>query len=143
MEFLNKDNVYDSIIGICEDALGEDYNTWESVAEDFAECVANSILEDMRKYVHLKDTKMGGNFANIREDWDVITDFVQSEIKPFGRFDDVVASIDNATISEEDLAKFQEWCLDWFYTAFGTYNIKYQNQTIVADMEYEESEEDD
>lgn len=143
MEFLNKDNVYESVLNVCKDALADDYQQWESVVEDFADYMANSILEDMRKYVHLKDTRMSGNFANIREDWDVITDFVRSEIKPFGRFDDIVASIDNETISEDDLAKFQEWCLDWFYTAFGTFGIKYQIQTIVADMEYEESEEND
>ena len=138
MEFLNRDSVYESILGICKDALKEEYPRWQSVSEEFADYKTNCILEDMKKYVHLKDTKMGGNFANIREDWDCIKDFVKSNVEPFGRFDDVVASIDNATISEEDLSKFQEWCLDWFYTAFGTYNIKCQILFTIADIECEE-----
>jgi len=143
MEFLNKDNVYESVLNVCKDALADDYQQWESIAEDFAYFRAESIVDDMRKYVHLKNTRMIGNFANIREDWDYIKDFVRSEVEPFGKFDDVIESIDNATISEEDLAKFQEWCLDWYYTAFGTFGIKYEIQSIVADMEYEEAENED
>ena len=138
MEFLNKGNLYESILNVCRDALKDEYPRWQSVSEEFADYKANSILEDMRKYVHLKDTKMCGNFANIREDWDDIKDFVESDVEPFGKFDDVIESIDNATISEEDLAKFQEWCLNWFYTAFGTYNIKYQILCTIADIECEE-----
>lgn len=135
--FLNEQKHYEMLLaifmGVLEDHEATDY---EWFAEQEAESLAASHVKDMAKYVHQSDTKIWGNFANIREDWDYIPDFVRSEVKPWGRFDDVVKSIDDKTISEEDLAKFQEWCSDWFFTAFGTRNLEYNFATDISEISY-------
>ena len=142
MEFLNRDQLIETLCGIFEEVI-ESYGAdeYEWMCEEYAHLNADIILGDMAKYVHLKDTSMCGNFANIREDWDLIPTFVKSEVQPWGRFDDVVASIDNGTISDEDLAKFQTWALDWFFTAFGTWRLKYNFGVSVSEMMYEDERE--
>lgn len=137
-EFLNRADLSECILNICKDTV--DYSKWEDIVDDYVVTMTESIINDMRKYVHEDDTSMIGNFANIREDWDIIKDFAESEIEPFGRFDDIIKSIDNNTINDTDLIKFQKWALDWFFTAFGTFGIKYNLQTLIGDIEY--SEED-
>lgn len=145
-DFINRDKHYNGLLELLketaknyENELGE---TAFEYAEEYANQLADKDVADMQKYVHQSDTKMFGNFANIREDWDTIPTFVKSEVEPFGKFDDMVKSMDDETISEEDLAKVQQWCEDWFYTAFGTYNLQYNFGTmlgeIVADNEYME-----
>lgn len=136
--FLNEQKHYETLLSIFMDVLknSDDPTEYEWFAEQEAESLAASHVKDMAEYVHMSDTKILGNFANIREDWDYIPDFVKSEVKPWGRFDDVVKSIDDKTISEEDLAKFQEWCQDWFFTAFGTRNLEYNFATDLGELAY-------
>lgn len=136
--FLNEQKHYETLLSIFMDVLEnhDDSTEYEWFAEQEAESLAASHVKDMDKYVHQSDTKIWGNFANIREDWDYIPDFVKSEVKPWGRFDDVVKSIDDKTISEEDLVKFQQWCEDWFFTAFGTYNLEYNFGTDLGELAY-------
>lgn len=136
--FLNEQKHYETLLSIFMDVVKnyDDPTEYEWYAEDEAERLASSHVKDMEEYVHMSDTKLYGNFANIREDWDYIPDFVKSEVKPWGRFDDVVKSIDDKTISEEDLAKFQQWCEDWFFTAFGTYNLEYNFATDLGELAY-------
>lgn len=126
-------NLYTNCIDNAED--------FESEIEEYASINAQSICEDMRKYVHQKDTRMDGNFCNIREDWEETPDFIGSEVKPWGKFSDVVKSIDDETISDEDLEKFQKWCLDWFFRAFGTWGLCYNFQTLISEIEYERENE--
>lgn len=136
--FLNEQKHYETLLSIFMDVVKnyDDPTEYEWYAEQEAESLAASHVKDMAEYVHMSDTKLLGNFANIREDWDYIPDFVKSEVKPWGRFDDVVKSIDDKTISEEDLAKFQQWCEDWFFTAFGTYNLEYNFATDLGELAY-------
>ena len=136
--FLNEQKHYETLLSIFMGVLknSDDPTEYEWFAEQESESLAASHVKDMAKYVHQSDTKIWGNFANIREDWDYIPDFVLSEVKPWGRFDDVVKSIDDKTISEEDLAKFQQWCEDWFFTAFGTYNLEYNFGTDLGELAY-------
>lgn len=136
--FLNEQKHYETLLSIFMDVVKnyDDPTEYEWFAEQEAESLAASHVKDMAEYVHMSDTKLLGNFANIREDWDYIPDFVKSEVKPWGRFDDVVKSIDDKTISEEDLAKFQEWCSDWFFTAFGTYNLEYNFGNDLGELAY-------
>lgn len=127
-EFLNRDNVYETFLNLFKEQtenFGYDFYTYQSEIEDYTFWQTESTINDMKKYCHKKDTKMIGNLCNIREDWEVTKEFVESNIIPWGNFDDIVISIDNDTISDEDLAKFQEWAFDWFFTAFGTFGLKY------------------
>ena len=144
-DFLNYDNVYETFLNLFKDVIkdyGLDYGSFESETERYAECVAKKTLESMKKYVHMRDTKMIGNFCNIREDWESTINFVGSEVKPWGNFDDVVKSIDDETISDEDLKKFQTWALDWFFTAFGTFGLKYNFGNFISEIEYEREQEE-
>ena len=119
----------------------ENAQKYESIIEEYANINAQTIVDDMNRYVHQKDTKIIGNFCNIREDWEVTPDFIGSDVKPWGKFSDVVKSIDNGTISEEDLKKFQQWAKDWFFRAFGTWGLCYNFQTLISEMEWEEEQE--
>lgn len=114
---------------------------FEDYIEDYSYVIANSICDDMRKYVHQSDTRMVGNVCNIREDWEYTPEFIGSEVKPWGRFDDVVKSVDDETISDDDLKKFQKWCLDWFFRAFGTFGLTYNFQEYISAIEYDREHE--
>lgn len=144
-DFLNYDNVYETFLNLFKDVIKDyelDYGSFECATEAYAENTADKTLESMKKYVHMKDTRMNGNFCNIREDWESNINFVVSEVKPWGNFDDVVKSIDDETISDEDLKKFQTWALDWFFTAFGTFGLKYNFGNFISEIEYEREQEE-
>lgn len=131
-----------TLLNLYKECLGEeDAQKYESTIEEFANINAQTIVEDMNRYVHRKSTKIDGNFCNIREDWEYCPDFIGSEVKPWGKFSDVVKSIDDETISDEDLAKFQQWTKDWFFRAFGTWGLCYNLQTLISEMEWEEEHE--
>ena len=143
-DFLNYDNVYETFLNLFKEVVedyGYDYDYYEEEVSWYADNSATETLESMKQYVHQKSTRMDGNFANIREDWDDIPNFVESEVKPWGKFDDIVKSIDDGTISDEDLQKFQTWALDWFFTAFGTFGLKYNFGEFISDREYDRRRE--
>lgn len=143
-DFLNYDNVYETFLNLFKE-VAEDYKyDFSEECEFYAEITAMETLESMKKYVHRKDTRMVGNFCNIREDWEITFDFIGSEVKPWGKFDDVIKSIDDETISDEYLKKFQIWAFDWFFRAFGTFGLKYNFGEYLSEKEYEiEREMDD
>lgn len=143
MKFIDFDSLYTEFKEMFFDELTDDEkNTYEDFVDEYAYYTAEKVVEDFDKYVHFKDTKMIGNFANIRQDWNITKNFVKSEVQPWGDFDEVVKSIDNETISVEDLKKFQTWAKDWFYTAFGTWGLVYNFNNCFADYTYEEREEE-
>lgn len=135
--FLNEQKHYENLLEIFMGVVNnyEGSESYEWFAEEEAERLAARHIESMKEYVHQRDTKLYGNFCNIREDWDH-PGFIRSEVEPWGRFDDVVKSIDDKTISEQDLEKFQQWCEDWFFTAFGSYNLEYNFATDVSEIAY-------
>ena len=142
-DFLNYDEVYGTFLGLFKEVIkdyGLDYGSFEDDTEEYTRVTALSVLDSMKRYVH-GDTRISGNFANMYDDWEITTDFVSSEVKPWGHFRDIIESIDNETISDEDLKKFQTWALDWFFTAFGTYNLKYNFGNYISEIEYEREHE--
>ncbi len=140
-DFINREKMETAIHNICAMSLNDDdARKYESLIEEYAVIHAGQVVDDMKSYVHQYSTRMDGNFCDIRDDWNN-PGFIRSEIAPWGRFDDVVKSIDDGKISDEDLEKFQTWAMDWFFTAFGTWGISYNFQTLVSEMEYEEERE--
>ena len=144
-DFIN----YDSMLEVCMnlftevvEEFGYDKDSWDEEITVYADICAQDAVDSMRKYVHRKDTRMCGNFCNIREDWEYCPEFIGSEVKPWGRFDDVIKSIDDETISDEDLAKFQTWTMDWYFTAFGTFGLKYNFGEMISEKAYEMEMED-
>ena len=84
---------------------------------------------EMKKYLHLNDQHMNGNFANLYEDYPKhrtgvwwASDYDGDDYYDF--YPQMVARLDAAEDSEqanEDRAYLEEW----YFKAFGTYNIKY------------------
>jgi len=136
-EFMNRARMEEKIRTILKGCI-ENPEEYEDLIEDEAFRLSNNFCRDMRTYCQMIDTHIAGNFCDIRNDWNHCPEFIPSDVKPWGRFDDVVSSIVNGTISDEDLAKFQQWAEDWFFTAFGTYGIAYNFQNLVAAVEYED-----
>lgn len=115
------ENYIDEENGITKDDL-------ESYTDARAEHTSHMIVYDMRKYAHQKDTKIIGNFNDIRRDFE----YVHSGIK----FDEVVKKLDAGEMADEELADFQSWCFDWFWDTFGTYNLGYNFGSYLGDFVY-------
>ena len=83
----------------------------------------------MKEYLHLNDQHMDGNFHNLYEDYPKhrtgvwwASDYDGDDYYDF--YPQMVARLDSAEDSEqanEDRAYLEEW----YFKAFGTYNIKY------------------
>lgn len=113
----------------------------QSLARDFA-------LEsnrDMKKYLHMNNHSMPGNFADIENDYPAhITgtrwpsEYAGDDY--FSLFPQMVARLDSAEDSEqakEDRAYLE----DWFFDVFGTYNIKYNFSNWLSEIVYMREEE--
>lgn len=97
----------------------------QSLAWDFT-LEAN---REMKKYLHLNDQRMDGNFANLYNDYPrhVTGTFWATDYDGDDYYDlypAMVARLNSAEDSDqanEDRAYLEEW----YFKAFGTYNIKY------------------
>ena len=84
---------------------------------------------EMKEYLHLDNHRMIGNFSNLYEDYpEHITGVRWASDYDGGDYYDLyhqmVARLDAAEDSE--LAnKDREYIKEWYFNAFGTYNIKY------------------
>lgn len=103
---------------------------------------------EMKEYLHLSDQRMIGNFANLYNDYPRhvtgtfwATDYAGNDY--YDLYPAMVARLDAAEDSEqanEDRAYLEEW----YFKAFGTYNIKYNfgnNLEEVHSMMEEDHEE--
>lgn len=118
----------------------ENFDNAEEMEEYIADLYGNNIqslawdftLEtnrDMKKYLHMDNHNMDGNFADIENDYPahITGTYWSSEYAGndyFRLFPQMVARLDAAEDSEqanEDRAYLEEW----YFKAFGTYNIKY------------------
>lgn len=97
----------------------------QSMAWDFT----LEVNKEMKKYLHLDDQHMNGNFANLYYDYPKhvtgvwwASDYDGDDY--YDLYPQMVARLDAAEESEqanEDRAYLEEW----YFKAFGTYNIKY------------------
>ena len=102
-------------------------NNIQSMAWDFT-LEAN---REMKKYIHLPDQHMDGNFADLSMDYPKhrtgtfwVSEYDGPVADYFNLYPQMVARLDAAEDSElanEDRAYLEEW----YFKAFGTYNIKY------------------
>ena len=113
----------------------------QSLARDFA-------LEsnrDMKKYLHMNNHSMPGNFADIENDYPAYitgtrwpSEYAGDDY--FRLFPQMVARLDAAEDSkqaDEDRA----YLMDWYFDAFGTYNIKYNFSNWLSEIVYMREEE--
>lgn len=99
----------------------------QSMAWDFT-LEAN---REMKKYLHLPDQHMDGNFSDLSMDYPKhrtgtfwVSEYDGPVAEYFNLYPQMVARLDSAEDSEQandDRAYLEEW----YFEAFGTYNIKY------------------
>lgn len=116
--FDDADDLREYIADVCEKNI-------QSMAREFT-LEAN---REMKKYLHLNDQRMDGNFANLYEDYPKhitgvwwASDYDGDDY--YDLYPQMVARLDAAEDSEqanEDRAYLEEW----YFKAFGTYNIQY------------------
>ena len=106
------------------DVFGKDI---QSMAWDFT-LEAN---REMKKYLHLNDQHMDGNFANLYEDYPKhitgtfwVSEYDGPVAEYFNLYPQMVARLDSAEDSEQ-ADKDREYLEEWYFKAFGTYNIQY------------------
>lgn len=97
----------------------------QSMAWDFT-LEAN---REMKKYLHLNDQRMDGNFANLYNDYPrhVTGTFWATDYDGDDYYDlypAMVARLDAAEDSEQ-ANKDRAYLEEWYFKAFGTYNIQY------------------
>lgn len=140
IEYINIDEMQQELEKLYRDASC-DAQAYESIIEEKAFIVARNINRNLKSYVHQKDTSIYGNFGDIRVDWNQTHEWIKSEVTPWGDFDEIIKSIDEKTISDENLDKFQKWTRDWYFQVAGKYWLKYDYQEMEANLEYEREKE--
>ena len=126
------ENLYDECLENFDDAdelrvyIADVYEkNIQGMARDFT----LEVNREMKKYLHLPDQRMNGNFANLYEDYPKhitgvwwASDYDGDDY--YDLYPQMVARLDAAEDSEqanEDRAYLEEW----YFKAFGTYNIQY------------------
>lgn len=107
----------ESVMDLCEE---EGYRIGYQWANDF------------RTYCNQEDTRIYGNFNNIKVDYEL-------EFK--GKYyKDILAKLNNE-IDDEETKQFKDWAVDWFFETFGTFGLKYNfGETLTCYFEKEVDE---
>lgn len=105
------------------------------------------VNREMKKYLHLDDQHMNGNFANLYEDYPKhitgvwwASDYDGDDY--YDLYHQMVARLDAAEDSEqanEDRAYLEEW----YFKAFGTYNIQYNFSNDLQEIHSMMKEDDE
>lgn len=95
---------------------------------------------EMKKYLHLPDQHMDGNFANLYEDYPKhrtgtfwVSEYDGPVADYFNMYPQMVARLDAAEDSEQ-ADKDREYLEEWYFKAFGTYNIQYNFSNELEDI---------
>ena len=87
--------------------------------------------KEMKKYLHLPDQHMNGNFADLSMDYPKhrtgtfwVSEYDGPVAEYFNLYPQMVARLDAAEDSEQ-ADKDREYLEEWYFKAFGTYNIQY------------------
>lgn len=147
--FLNFDRLFNELLQLYKDARDEwlDDNNRDflmnEVSDDFLEEMAweraTEFDRDMGKYLNMKDHKIWGNFNNIDYDYPHHINGVVEYDTPLAN-----AMIErlNAGEQSEQADADRDWLVDWFWETFGSWGLKYNFDSWIADLLYEfENEE--
>jgi hypothetical protein len=80
---------------------------------------------------------MSGNFKDIKYDWEGF----HNELPHGCTLREVVEMID-AGEENEVTKEFKDWTVDWYFEAFGTYNLKYNWTEFISELAYNDDEEE-
>lgn len=115
----------------------------QSLAWDFT-LEAN---REMKNYLHRKSQHMDGNFADLSMDYPKhrtgtfwVSEYDGPVAEYFSLYPDMVARLDSAEDSEQ-ADEDREYLAEWFFYAFGTYNIKYNFSNELEEIHYMLEEE--
>lgn len=127
----------------------EDYENSDDILEYLADCMDSNIQSlawdftmkanrDMKEYLHMKNHSMVGKVADIENDYPAYVTGTRwpSEYDGddyFRLFSQMVARLDAAEDSEQ-ADEDRMYLMDWFFDAFGTYNIKYKFQNTLSEI---------
>ena len=141
-EFLNVERFRKEI----REVLDEATNSWEEgymkdcaadYIDDYVEMIVEDAIESFNKLVHKDDTSMSGNFKDIRYDWEGF----HNELPHGCTLREVVEMID-AGEDNEFTKEFKDWAVDWYFEAFGTYNLTYKWTEFMEEATYDEEDEE-
>lgn len=158
-DYIGVESFAKTIEGLYRECL-ENFDDAEDMEEYIADLYGKNIqsmawdftLEanrEMKKYLHLNDQRMDGNFANLYNDYPrhVTGTFLATDYDGDDYYDlyaYMVARLDAAEDSEQ-ASKDREYLEEWYFKAFGTYNIKYnfgnylEEVHSMMDEDYEEA----
>lgn len=147
--FLNFDRLYNELLQLFKDARDEwldDNNRdflLDEVSDNFLEEMAweraTEFDRDMGKYLNMKDHKIWGNFNNIDYDYPHHINGVVEYDTPIGHA--MIARL-NAGEQSDQADADRDWLVDWFWETFGSWGLKYNFDSWIADLLYEfENEE--
>ena len=117
-KFDDADELREYIADVCEKNIQS--LAWEFTLE---------VNKEMKKYLHKDSQHMNGNFANLYEDYPKhitgvwwASDYDGDDY--YDLYPAMVARLDSAEDSEQ-ASKDRAYLEEWYFKAFGTYNIKY------------------
>lgn len=129
----------------------EDYDNSEDIEEYLADFEGFNIQSlawdftmkanrEMKKYLHMQNHRMEGNFANIEDDYPAhitgtrwSSEYAGDDY--FRLFPQMVARLDAAEGSKQ-AAEDRTYLMEWYFEAFGTFGIKYNFQGFLSDIAY-------
>ena len=128
--------VIESLYRECLEKFDDAEDMEEYIADLYGKNILSMAIEftlevnkEMKKYLHLDDQHMDGNFANLYEDYPKhvtgvrwASDYDGDDYYDF--YPQMVARLDSAEDSEQ-VSKDRAYLEEWYFKAFGTYNIKY------------------
>lgn len=130
--YVNVDSIVENLANIykeCRDAyIGDSCYTMlmseydDETIEELAYETTMQINADMKTYLNSKDRHIVGNFNNISSDYP----------KDFKDMVNRLNNGDNSKESDED----REFLTDWFWDTFGTYGLKYNFASDLAEKVY-------
>ena len=138
--FINVDDLCECIVNALKEKGQEflDYYTnidseWVmDLCEEEGYRLGYQFAEDFRKYCNQDDTRIVGNFNNIK--WDYELEFKGKWYR------DILAKLNNE-VEDEDTKQFKDWAVEWFFETFGTFGLKYNFSSSLESYFYDEIEE--
>lgn len=109
---------------------------------------ALQVNREMKKYLHMKNHRIDGNFANIEQDYPYyktgewyahLTDNPEQYDKWLPQMIERLDNAEDSPIADDD----REYLMEWFFETFGTYNIKYKFEEELNELYYEFAKENE
>lgn len=105
--------------------------------DEYVEGIVDDTIDSFNTLVHRADTSMWGNFADIKYDWEGF----HKEYPHGSSLKEIVEMIDSGE-DNEFTKEFKDWAVDWYFKAFGTYNLKYNWANFMEEAAYDEEDEE-